>query len=177
MIVHQTGIVSEALPFSLPLPTPSRDAGGRPYTVLVHTGQVSLRERLRSIAVSRGCECRVPATVGAAWRALAAELRLAFIDVAQPLASDGDEARAVAATLAEQPGVLLVVCGGPGDTPPAGDPEQDDERWARQLGAFVYLPEAGTDAGLALIVDEARQISRGIRGAGGREIARPRTVG
>lgn len=176
MIVHQTGIVSEIFPFSLPFPVPSRDGGGQPYTVLVHTGQVSLRERLRSIAVSRGCECVVPATVGAARRALAARPRLAFVDVAQPLAGDGDEARAGAGTLAEQPGALLVVCGGPGDMLPGGGHEQDDERWARQLGAFVYLPGVGTDAGLALIVDEARRISRGVRGAGGRKIAWSRTV-
>jgi len=44
---------------------------------------------------------------------------------------------------------LIVVCG-------YGN-QADEELWARQLGVWAYLPEAGDPKGLELIFDEARQ--------------------
>jgi hypothetical protein len=99
--------------------------------------------------------------------------RLPFLDVTIGLVAGADhvllidcgttlpEARAIAETLTVRKGVLVAVCGRPAgsaDLPPGGD---DEECWARQLGAFVYLPGVGSDAGIALLVDEARRIVRG----------------
>ena len=75
-----------------------------------------------------------------------------FADVADPLDGRHDEIRLIAEVLAGWPQAMLVVCG-----------TGDDERWARELGAFVYLPGVGTSEGVGLIVDEAQRIFRGQR--------------
>ncbi len=55
---------------------------------------------------------------------------------------------------------LIVVCGygnpAVGEVP-ANEMLADEELWARQLGVWAYLPEAGEPDGLKLIFDEARQ--------------------
>ena len=145
MIVFPSGIVSERVGY---------EDGEQALPSLVLTGHEPLRRRLQLITEARGCSCRAPVTVAAAWRDLGACPRLAFIDLAHPLDGRSDETRAIAETLAEQRGVMLVICGGP---PPVMDQVFGgaDEIWARELGAFVYLPGVGTDAGIALVVDEA----------------------
>jgi len=165
MIVFATGIVSEVVWSEATIHEPGGHppAGSPPrvLTTLVLTGHEPLRERLRAVVVGRGCMCRAPASVAAAWRAANADHSLVFIDVARPLDGRADEARAIAETLTVRKGVLVAVCGrsaGSADLPPGGD---DEECWARQLGAFVYLPGVGGDAGIALLIDEARRIVRG----------------
>ncbi|NDC54104.1 MAG: hypothetical protein EBZ74_07360 [Planctomycetia bacterium] len=141
-------------------------AGRRPLTTAVITADVGLRHRLRSIAIARGAVCRVPETLAAAWRAAVPDHSLVFVDVARPLEGRAEEIRALAESLAARPGVLLAVCGRPfaseAERPRGGD---DEECWARQVGAFVYLPGVGTDSGVALLVDEARRIFRSPRGS------------
>lgn len=162
MVVFPTGIVSEHLAFEASFPVVA-DAGiEQRLASLVLTGHEPLRERLKHIAEARGCACRAPATVTAAWRELAAGPRLVFIDISHPIDGRADEARAIAEAFAQRPGVMLVVCGSPPATT-RGIPVGDDERWARQVGAFVYLPGVGGDAGVTLIVDEARRICGGKR--------------
>ena len=149
MIVFPSGIVSERV---------GCEGGEQALPSLVLTGHESLRRRLRLIAEARGCVCRAPVTVAAAWRDLGADPRLAFIDIAHPLDGRSDETRAIAETLAARRGPMLVVCGGP---PPVMHEVFGgaDEIWARALGAFVYLPGVGTDAGIAVVVDEALRLS------------------
>lgn len=146
MIVFPTGIISERV---------GRGDREQTLTSLVLTGHEPLRRRLRSITEARGCSCSAPVTIAAAWRDLVAGPRLAFIDIAHPLAGHSDATRALAATLAARRRVMLVVCG---SAPPVMDRVFGgaDEIWARELGAVVYLPGVGTDAGIALLVDEAR---------------------
>jgi len=162
MVVFPTGISSEHVLAPAPF-LPSVGAQfARPLTTLVLTGHEALRERLRLIAEARGCVCRTPATVSAAWREATSGPELVFVDIAHPLDGRRDEARLIAEVLAGRPGAMLVVCGAPSATP-AGIFRGDDERWAREMGAFVYLPGVGTDAGVALIVDEAWRIFSGKR--------------
>lgn len=163
MIVFATGLVSEAVVTSAAgrCSRSGEPAARAPLTALVLTGHEPLRERLRAAIVGRGAVCRAPATVAAAWRAAGGDHRLVFVDIARPLAGHVDDARAIAETLAQRQGVLLAVCGRPGradHVPPGGD---DEECWARQMGAFVFLPGVGSDAGVGLIVAEATRIVRG----------------
>lgn len=167
MVVFPSGISSEQV-LAAPFLAPVRAPIDRPLTSLVLTGNQALRERLRQIAKGRGCVCRAPATVEDAWREatsgrpLISEPGLVFVDVAHPLDGRCDEARLIAEVLARRPGAMLVVCGPPSPVP-AGGFHGDDERWAREMGAFVYLPGVGTSEGVALIVDEAQRIFRGQR--------------
>lgn len=159
MVVFPTGIVSEHLAFEASFLVVADAGMEQPLATLVLTGYEPLRERLQHIAEARGCACRAPATVAAAWRELAAGPRLVFIDISRPIDGRCDEARAIAESFAQRPGVMLVVCGSPPVTT-RGIPAGDDERWARQVGAFVYLPGVGGDAGVSLIVEEAQRICR-----------------
>jgi len=47
-------------------------------------------------------------------------------------------------------GLLLIVCGNEGDV--------EEEIWARQLGAWLYLPGVVDDSNLSLLCGEARQL-------------------
>lgn len=148
MIIFPSGIVSERL---------GRADAEQALPCLVLTGHEALRRRLRRITEARGWVCRAPVTCAAAWRDLVAAPRLAFIDVAHPLDGRLDETRKITETLAAQRDVKLVVCG----SPPVIMERlfgTADEIWARELGAFVYLPGVGTDAGVALVVEEASEI-------------------
>lgn len=161
MIVLASGIVSEALFSGGPTRGPISLSAENALPTLVLTGHAGLRDRLRSVILGRGAICRAPTSVAAAWRAANADHRLVFIDVARPLDGQVDEARAIAEMLALRQGVLLAVCGRPAEAeavPPGGD---DEEAWARQMGAFVFLPGVGSDAGVAQIVDEARLVFQG----------------
>jgi len=157
MVVFPAGIVSELLDFDAPglFAAGARVDPAPPCLVL--SGNRTLRQRLWLITESRGCVCRAPGTVAAAWRELASRPRLVFVDIASPLDGRTDDTRAIAETLAHRPGAMLVVCGSPA-AEAARILGPDDERWARQLGAFVYLPGVGTDSGVSLIVDEARRV-------------------
>jgi len=157
MVVFPSGISSEHLLFAAPFLAPECPWIDRALPSLVLTGNQALRQRLRRIAEGRGCVCRAPATVEAAWQEATSGSGLVFVDVAHPLDGRRDETRLIAEVVARRPKAMLVVCG-TGDAGTA-----DDERWARELGAFVYLPGVGTSEGVALIVDEAQRIFRGQR--------------
>jgi len=160
MIVRAAGMVSEVV-WREPLSRVPADAIVRPLATLVLTSHDALRERLRSIIVGCGGLCRAPTSIATAWRSVNAECALAFIDIAHPLDGGADEARAMAETLAAGQGALLAVCGRPTDAGGMPGGADDEECWARQMGAFVYLPGVGSDAGIALLIDEARRIFRG----------------
>lgn len=152
MVVFPTGISSEHLFVAAPYLASISPRIDQLLPSLVLTADEALRERLRRIAEGRGCVCRAPATVAGAWEEVTSGPRLVFADVADPLDGRHDETRLIAEVLAGWPQAMLVVCG-----------TGDDERWARELGAFVYLPGVGTSEGVGLIVDEAQRIFRGQR--------------
>lgn len=158
MIVFPSGIVSELVLGSRSGGT----LGPAGLSALVISGDAALRGRLRSLVVSRGIPCRAPVTVADAWRDAGVETdcRLVFVDVARPLGGRAKETRGVAESLALRPGVLLAVCGpaaGPGGPHSRAALE---ERWARGIGAFVYLPGVGRDDGISMLIDEAWRICR-----------------
>jgi DNA-binding NtrC family response regulator len=79
-------------------------------------------------------------------------VRLAIIDMERPSAAEWDGLRDLTTELSRAGGPLLVVCGADGDA--------QQEIWARQLGAWLYLSglaEADADA-LAMLCGEARYI-------------------
>lgn len=162
MVVFPSGIVSERLTFDWAFPACSIATSSPALTALALTGDGPLRDRLQLITEARGWACHAPKTVSAAWRGMAAGARLAFVDIVHPLEGRMGDTRLLAEALAERPGVMLVVCGAP-SFPTAGGPHDADERWARELAAFIYLPGVGADEGVAQIVDEARRVLGGKR--------------
>jgi DNA-binding response OmpR family regulator len=85
----------------------------------------------------------------AAWKRT--PLGLALVDLA---ARRGNTTgfRDVCATLSSTPSPLLCVCGSEDDA--------EEEVWARQLGAWLYLPGVTNSAELALLCEQALQIAR-----------------
>lgn len=77
-------------------------------------------------------------------------VQLAIIDLTDAPSASVGALREVVELLSKQDGSLLVVSGRRND--------RQEERWARQLGVWMYLPDADAD-GLELICTEARQIA------------------
>ena len=74
---------------------------------------------------------------------------LTIVDLPLPDDATYEQLREAAARV---PGVndsLLVICG--------AEPNENEELWARQLGAWTYLPEAHQMSGLELVFGEARK--------------------
>lgn len=146
-------------PAPLETSPPGRGAAtDRSLWIVVVTGDEPLRVRLHAVAVAHGATCRTPTTVAQARWAARARPGLAFIDIDRPLAGRRPEARALVEELAQDSAALVAVCGSPVADGASHAGAGDDERWARQLGVFVYLPGVGGDAGVGLIIDAARRI-------------------
>lgn len=112
---------------------------------LVVTADAALRSTVTAAALERGVRCVAPADTAQLADVCDADYRMAFVDVAAPLSGRDESARQLAASLATRPGMLLTVCG--------HQEREDEERWARELGAFVYLPGVAR-AGVTALVRE-----------------------
>jgi hypothetical protein len=134
MMVVAVGITSEEVR-SLASQAPAVRAGRLPgLKCLVVSGDTGLRSRLSTMSELGGfVGCETPAD--------ALDLRSAV---------DGDY-QLVIVDIAGRPGTLLVVCG--------SDDSVDEELWARQLGAWVYLPGVSNGDALMSLFAEARRIS------------------
>ncbi len=78
------------------------------------------------------------------------EVPLTVIDLPRRESLAYSELREIATQTSGVNRSLLVVCG-------ASDDDGEEELWARQLGAWAYLPGATDDSGLRLIFAEARK--------------------
>jgi len=100
--------------------------------------------------------CETPAD-GAELRSLVeGDFHLVITDIAHPLGDRVSDTVEIAEEFASRPNTLVVVCG-------SGE-SVDEELWARQLGAWVYLPGiSGGDALMSLFAEAQRVVER--RGA------------
>lgn len=110
---------------------------------LVVSGDVPLRRRIDAAAAACGWMCIAPADA-ATLATAGIDHAVVFLDVVRPPRGAGSATAGLAATFAAGPDTRLVVCGAP-DRP-------DEERWARQLGACVYLPGVAVGPGLTALV-------------------------
>jgi hypothetical protein len=109
-------------------------------------------EMLARMAIQGGWEVTIVCDVKSAWRT-SCDKSHALTIVDNESANDRTaEMREFAEHVGSQPNTLLVVC---------GTPEQiEEELWARQNGAWMYLPGVGPDADLGTICAEALFISK-----------------
>lgn len=102
-------------------------------------------------ASSAGWTVVTAADAGSAVRCLQRwSVQLAVVDLTGAPPTTLQEMREVVETLARRSGSLLVVSGRLNDI--------HEERWARQLGVWMYLPDADC-CGLETICGEARQVT------------------
>jgi hypothetical protein len=119
---------------------------------LVVSGDGGLRGRLESVADLSGCAtCVSPADVTELTNAVESEFQLVFVDIASPLGDRVNDTVEVAEEFASRPGTLLVVCG--------SEDSVEEELWARQLGAWVYLPGVSSGDALVSLFVEARRLA------------------
>ncbi len=76
-----------------------------------------------------------------------------IVDIAHPLGDRVNDTVEIAEEFAGRTGTLLVVCG--------SEDSVEEELWARQLGAWVYLPGvSGGDALMSLFAEARRAAER-----------------
>ncbi|MFM8494100.1 MAG: hypothetical protein ACKOEM_01050 [Planctomycetia bacterium] len=151
MMVFAVGITSEEL---LPAASPSSRIRRMPSEprCLVVTGDSGFRDRLSAATELAGWdECDTPSSAADLMSIVDGEFKLVLIDISNPIGERVTDMVELAEEFAARPGTLVVVCG----------PEDgvDEELWARQLGAWCYLPGAIAGDGLVSLFQEAGRLA------------------
>lgn len=119
---------------------------------LVVSGDCGLRKRLDAVSDLSGWSgCEAPAGATELSAAIDSDYQLVVVDVAHPLGERVSDSIEAAEEFASRPGTLLVVCG--------SEESVEEELWARQLGAWVYLPGATGGDALVSLFSEARRVA------------------
>jgi len=152
MMVVAVGITSEDVR-SVASQAPSVRTGRLPgLKCLIVSGDDGLRGRLSTMSELGGfVGCEAPADSADLHAAIDGDYQLVIVDIARPVGDRVNDTVEVAEEFAGRPGTLLVVCG--------SDDSVDEELWARQLGAWVYLPGVSNGDALMSLFAEARRIS------------------
>lgn len=154
MMIFASGITTED---AGPMASMARTVAARGLKrCLVVTGNRGLRSRLEAIADLAGWDECVTADSDASLRdAIDGDYKLVVVDIAEPVGDRVNDSVDLAEEFAARPGTLLMVCG-----PKDG---HDEEIWARQLGAWVYLPGATHGDGFVSLFSEAAGVRNGTR--------------
>jgi DNA-binding NtrC family response regulator len=155
MMVAAVGITSEVLSPVAADAVSSR--GGRRAKLLdclVVSGDASRRSRfVAAVELAGWLECESPEATGELRQAIDRDFQLAIVDLASPLGERVNDTIEIAEELAARPGTLLVICG--------SEDNVDEELWARQLGAWLYLPGVCDGDSLTSLCVEARRLRDG----------------
>jgi len=156
MMVAAVGITSEVL-------APEATSDVRPRSTrrtamldcLVVSGDSARRRRFEAAVELAGwLECASPETSGELRQAVDRDFQLVIVDIASPLGDRVNDSVEIAEELAARPGTLLVICG--------SEDNVDEELWARQLGAWLYLPGVCDGDSLTSLCVEARRLRDGL---------------
>lgn len=158
MMVVSVGLTSEEVrSLAGQAAAPRTGRGPRMLHSLVVSGDAGLRGRLETMAELGGwTSCDTPEDGLNLRSAVERDYQLVIVDIANPVGEWVNDSVEIAEEFAARPGTLLVVCG-------SGE-SVDEELWARQLGAWVYLPGVSGGDALMSLFAEARRVS-GRRGA------------
>ena len=119
---------------------------------LVVSGDSGFRSRLEAVSeLSGGASCEAPVDFVGMSDAIDADYQLVIVDIARPLGDRVNDAVEIAEEFASRAGTLLVVCG--------SEDSVEEELWARQLGAWVYLPGVSSGDALVSLFAEARRVA------------------
>jgi DNA-binding NtrC family response regulator len=157
MMVAAVGIASEIITKQSPADVVTTRNGRRTGRIdcLVVTGDASRRNRFEgAIELAGWLECAAPESAAELRTAVDCEYQLVIVDVASPLGDRVNDTIEAAEEFAARPGTLLVVCG--------SEDNIDEELWARQLGAWLYLPGVCDGDSLTSLCVEARRLRAGV---------------
>ena len=152
-MVVAVGITSEAVKPGAGTAASIRSARGPGLlTCLVLSGDRGLRNRLDAVMELSGWSaCDAPEQSSDLQAVVDGDYQLVVVDVAHPLGDRVSDTVEIAEDIASRPGSLLVVCGSVGNV--------DEELWARQMGAWVYLPGVSGGDALVSLFTEARRLA------------------
>ena len=128
----------------------------RTFECLLASGDEPRREMLLKSVNAAGWETVVCTDPAGAWSALRREMfQMAVVDLQgeQPVV----DFRELCEQLASQRNLLLMVCG--------NEANATEEIWARQLGAWLYLPGVSAGSDLETLCIEGRNIAQRIHRA------------
>ena len=150
MMVIAVGITSEEVRSGAAAGAAGTVRGAPALKCLVLTGDRALRDRLGAAAELSGFSaCDAPDDAAECSAAIDGDYHVVIADIAHPLGDRVNDTVEMAEEFAGRPGTLLVVCG-------SGE-SVDEELWARQAGAWVYLPGAARGDALVSLLADARQ--------------------
>jgi DNA-binding NtrC family response regulator len=155
MMVAAVGITSEVLsPVTADAVSTRSGRRAKLLDCLVVSGDASRRSRfLAAVELAGWLECESPEATGELRQAIDRDFQLAIVDLASPLGDRVNDTIEIAEELAARPGTLLVICG--------SEDNVDEELWARQLGAWLYLPGVCDGDSLTSLCVEARRLRDG----------------
>ena len=155
MMVIAVGITSEEVRSHGGVATSPRSVRGPGLMkCLVLSGNRGLRNRLDAVTELSGWSaCDAPEDAADLQAVVDGDYQLVIADISKPLGDRVNDTVEIAEEFASRPGTLLVVCG--------SEDSVDEELWARQMGAWVYLPGVtGGDALVSLFADARRLVER-----------------
>jgi len=118
---------------------------------LVVSGDRGFRNRLDAVTELSGWSvCDTPEDFTDLQAVVDGDYQLVIADIARPLGDRVNDTVEIAEEFASRPGTLLVVCG--------AEESVDEELWARQLGAWVYLPGVSSGDALVSLFSDARRV-------------------
>ena len=151
MMVVAVGITSEEVRALASQSTPRTTRAPGVLNCLVVSGDASLRKRLDAVSELSGWSgCEAPADAAELSAAIDSDFQLVVVDIARPLGERVSDSVEAAEEFASRPGTLVVVCG--------AEESVEEELWARQLGAWVYLPGVTSGDALVSLLAEARRV-------------------
>jgi len=154
MMVVAVGITSEDVRAMSNQASPRSARAPGVLKCLVVSGDSVLRKRLDAVSELSGWSgCEAPADAAELAAVVESDFQLVVVDIARPLGDRVSDSVEVDEEFACRPGTLLVVCG--------AEESVEEELWARQLGAWVYLPGiSGGDALVSLLTEARRVVER-----------------
>jgi len=148
---HQSAEMPSVAAPALADPRPAARSQAAVCHCLIASADRRHRESLKQAAVESGWRavvCRDAETALAESRRWL--VQLAVVDIRRPDGAGPPGYRGLVEELAGQCELLLVVCGNQANAM--------EEIWARQLGAWLYLPGVTGGSDLAMLCGEAKQI-------------------
>ena len=151
-MVLAVGITSEVTQsVSYPGVMPRNNRMASNLNCLVISGNRELRSRLDSVSELSGWSgCDMPTDAEELRSTADADFQLVVVDIAHPIGERVNDTLEIAEEFAARPGTLLMICG--------SDESVEDELWARQLGAWVYLPGVSSGDSLVSLFAEAKRV-------------------
>jgi len=152
MMVIAVGITSEEVrSLAGQAASPRTVRGPGLMKCLVVSGDAGLRSRLDAVTELSGWSaCDAPSAAEDLGSLVDGDYQLVVVDIAHPLGDRVNDTVEIAEEFAGRPGTLLVVCG--------SEDNVDEELWARQMGAWVYLPGVSSGDAFVSLFAEARRV-------------------